>query len=90
MSEIHDQPISAAAFADIGARLDGGFGCFEDWPFLYVVLSMTTHQVDVLLRGETETFTDAITRQLLSGGLDEVVSTTHDDGHRRRGHLQFG
>jgi hypothetical protein len=51
---------------------------------------MTTHQVDVLLRGETETFTDAITRQLLSGGLDEVVSTTHDDGHRRRGHLQFG
>jgi hypothetical protein len=44
MSEVRDQPISAAGFADIGARLDGGFGCFEDGPFLYVVLSMTIHQ----------------------------------------------
>jgi len=26
----------------------------------------------------------------LSGGLDEVETITHDDGHRRRGHLQFG
>ena len=42
--------IGATQFENVRARLDAGFGFFEDGPFLYVLLDMATHQIDVLLR----------------------------------------